>query len=313
VVEVPREACDDPSCLEHRRPEDDDTVRPKAVLRANAVYLERIDGYLRAIADIEPPSQSDPQLHIHRRRLIKALRVTLKKWADPLLGVSPRSRRPEAEASVHAEQVAARANAARKKREATAGDDSADSPSEVSPSTELLGARIGELLGPATQGLRTELSSVSESTAKLDHEAGKHDGSDAHIEGCALCAAYWAMTDEEQEALERAELAAERKAEREAAKVRAAWIAKNPDAIAWRCADCEAEFTDGDADQGQGPLLECGECESRFTYQAEGSNRCPDCNRFAAKVADLACPECGEGGLEEVNEGDAEAPEAGLR
>jgi DNA-directed RNA polymerase subunit RPC12/RpoP len=160
--------------------------------------------------------------------------------------------------------------------EAPVGDGSADSSGEVSPSA--------------------------------DHEAGKHHNKD--IEGCALCDAYWELTDEEQEAVDRAELAAERKAERAAAKVRAAWIAKNPEAIAWRCAACEAEFTDGDADAGQGTLLECGECGTRFTYQAEGSNRCPDCNRFAAKVADLACPECEAGGLEEVNEGDVRESES---
>jgi len=189
--------------------------------------------------------------------------------------------------------------------EAPVGDDSADRPGEVSPFTELVEDRTGELLAPATQDQRTEPSSASESAAKLDHEAGKHHNKD--VEGCALCDAYWELTDEEQEAVDRTELAAERKAERAAAKVRAAWIAKNPDAIAWRCAACEAEFTDADGDGGQGSLLECGECGTRFTYQAEGSTRCPDCNRFAAKVADLACPGCEEGGLEEVNEGDPAA------
>lgn len=80
-------------------------------------------------------------------------------------------------------------------------------------------------------------------------------------------------------------------------------------AVAYRCSDCDGEYSEEDADQGQGPLYECGECGTRFTRDdsADGnSNRCPDCNRFAAKVADLACPECGGGELEPAEEDDAD-------
>jgi len=111
----------------------------------------------------------------------------------------------------------------------------------------------------------------------------------------------------EPEASYAAALAAERKETRAVARTRAAWIKNNPDAIAWLCADCGAEYTDDGADQGQGPLYECGDCGTRFTRDgsADGdSNRCPDCNRFGAKAADLACSECGEGELEVVGPGD---------
>lgn len=148
-----------------------------------------------------------------------------------------------------------------------------------------------------------------------DHEAGSHPDPE-YVHGCPLCEAdhgrhadleeyvAFCASCEAAEAAQEADYAVRVKAERKA-RARDAWIAANPDAIAWRCASCEVEFTDADADQGQGGLYECGECGSTFSRgnSADGdSNRCPDCNRFGAKLADLACPECGEGELEPIGD-----------
>jgi DNA-directed RNA polymerase subunit RPC12/RpoP len=157
---------------------------------------------------------------------------------------------------------------------------------------------------------------------KADHEAGKHvefaegcppceddhgrhAGLEEFVVGCAGCEAAEEALNAALEAEYAARLKADRKAEREAARLRAAWLAANPEAIAWRCAGCDAEFTDADADQGQGALYECGECGSPFSRgnSADGdSNRCPECNHFGSKLAEFACPECNEGELEPVGE-----------
>ena len=143
----------------------------------------------------------------------------------------------------------------------------------------------------------------AEGCPPCEDDHGRHVGLEESVVGCASCE----DAEEALNAKEEAEFAvrrkAERKAAREEARLRAAWLAANPEAIAWRCEGCEAEFTDEDADQGQGPLYECGECGTQFTRDnsADGdSNRCPDCNKFGAKMADLACPECGEGELEPI-------------
>lgn len=136
-----------------------------------------------------------------------------------------------------------------------------------------------------------------------DHEAGRHADLDEYPDGCAPCDAEAEKQSAEDEARYRADAKARAKAARAAERTFAAWIAANPDAIAYRCASCGEEFTGEGADQGQGPLYECGECGSPFTRDgsADGdSNRCPDCNKFGGKLADLACPECGEGELEPV-------------
>lgn len=73
----------------------------------------------------------------------------------------------------------------------------------------------------------------------------------------------------------------------------------------YECQACEAQFNDGD--EG-GPLYECSRCGTTFTQEesADGeSNRCPNCNIFAAKVADLTCPECQS---DEVEHGQFLAP-----
>lgn len=55
------------------------------------------------------------------------------------------------------------------------------------------------------------------------------------------------------------------------------------------CPHCDEEVDAYDL----GPAAyECGTCGSQFT--SDESNRCPDCNRFAAKLADASCPECDE-------------------
>lgn len=144
--------------------------------------------------------------------------------------------------------------------------------------------------------------------AARDDHAGHADLEDLVV-GCVECEAEGEALEVAAEATYRAQAKAERKLEREQAKARAAWILANPDAIAWRCDGCEAEFTDEAADQGQGPLYECDDCGTRFTRDgsADGDgNRCSDCNKFGGKIADLACPDCGDGGLEPV-EPEAEA------
>ena len=73
----------------------------------------------------------------------------------------------------------------------------------------------------------------------------------------------------------------------------------------YECQACEHQFNDGD--EG-GPLYECSRCGTTYTRDesADGdSNRCPNCNIFGAKVADLTCPECQS---DEVEHGEFLAP-----
>lgn len=88
--------------------------------------------------------------------------------------------------------------------------------------------------------------------------------------------------------------------------------AATDDPMAYRCSACSQEYTEEEAaDQDQGPLYECSRCGNQFNQDgsADGSsNRCSDCNIFAAKIAELACPECGEGELEPID--DHRDPEA---
>jgi len=73
----------------------------------------------------------------------------------------------------------------------------------------------------------------------------------------------------------------------------------------YECQACDHQFNDGD--EG-GPLYECSGCGTSFTREdsADGdSNRCPNCNKFGAKVADLTCPMCQS---DEVEHGEFLAP-----
>ena len=38
----------------------------------------------------------------------------------------------------------------------------------------------------------------------------------------------------------------------------------------------------------------CGNCGTEFTYADEGTHRCPDCGKFAAKMDGDFCSSCGE-------------------
>jgi len=77
---------------------------------------------------------------------------------------------------------------------------------------------------------------------------------------------------------------------------------ENGDSFTCECSECEAKFIDTSDAQ---PLYECSSCGSIFTEENSadgGSNRCPDCNKFAAKISDLGCPECGQGEIEEIKQ-----------
>lgn len=67
----------------------------------------------------------------------------------------------------------------------------------------------------------------------------------------------------------------------------------------WVCPGCDHVF---DEEPELTTLYECGNCGTTFSKEDEGSNRCPDCGKFAAKQDDGGCPECGEAweGLEAV-------------
>jgi hypothetical protein len=67
----------------------------------------------------------------------------------------------------------------------------------------------------------------------------------------------------------------------------------------WRCLNCD-EVTE---DAPQGPLYECNACGTQFTRDgsADGSShKCPDCNKFATKLAAYGCDICGEGEMEAI-------------
>ena len=70
------------------------------------------------------------------------------------------------------------------------------------------------------------------------------------------------------------------------------------DIAAYQCQSCDT-IVEEPADD---PIHDCRQCGNTFvrSQSADGeSNRCPECNRFAAKTAHHSCPEC-EGELQEV-------------
>ncbi len=147
---------------------------------------------------------------------------------------------------------------------------------------------------------------LCEAAREADHNAGRHADLQEYVRGCPLCDAEEEAAEANERAASKATAAAERRAERDAARVRAAWLRDNPDAIAWRCASCGVELTEDEADQDQGPLYECGSCGATFSLAGSAdaeSNRCPECKQFGRKLAVLSCPACEEGGLEPVGPG----------
>lgn len=65
-----------------------------------------------------------------------------------------------------------------------------------------------------------------------------------------------------------------------------------------RCLTCDHI---ADADDATSPLYECGSCGEMFDNMVKSdSHRCPSCNKFGSRVADRACPECGEGEVEDI-------------
>lgn len=63
----------------------------------------------------------------------------------------------------------------------------------------------------------------------------------------------------------------------------------------YKCQSCEA-ITDMEPET---PLYECGQCGT--TFSGDEGNRCPDCNKFAARSEEgNACDSCSEGACEEI-------------
>jgi rRNA maturation endonuclease Nob1 len=62
-------------------------------------------------------------------------------------------------------------------------------------------------------------------------------------------------------------------------------------APAYWCTACDEEIDDPE------PGYECASCGEQFvrSNSSDGeSNRCPTCNKFGAKIADVVCPSCFE-------------------
>lgn len=58
------------------------------------------------------------------------------------------------------------------------------------------------------------------------------------------------------------------------------------------CPTCEIVFID--PDDPPGPAYECGNCDNTWHREEEETHRCPECGKFATKVADHCCPLCYE-------------------
>lgn len=59
---------------------------------------------------------------------------------------------------------------------------------------------------------------------------------------------------------------------------------------AWSCGDCNTI-----CEESAGPLYQCGNCQIEFNRDSSSdgsSHRCPDCNKFSARIADNSCPDC---------------------
>lgn len=58
----------------------------------------------------------------------------------------------------------------------------------------------------------------------------------------------------------------------------------------WYCEPCEMFYDDEEA-EADGPLYECQHCGNTFNMGEAGSHQCPQCNKFASKLSDVACPQ----------------------
>lgn len=70
--------------------------------------------------------------------------------------------------------------------------------------------------------------------------------------------------------------------------------------VAYKCDSCDELSETCEAES----IYECGTCGSSFlrSNSSDGdSSRCPSCNKFSSKLADSACSQCQEGGVEEVS------------
>ena len=69
----------------------------------------------------------------------------------------------------------------------------------------------------------------------------------------------------------------------------------------WGCENCDFVVQDPADNDEITPLYEC-ECGTVFNRanSANENHQCPDCNKFAKKLADHACPECGDCELVEM-------------
>jgi hypothetical protein len=57
----------------------------------------------------------------------------------------------------------------------------------------------------------------------------------------------------------------------------------------WQCPE-EKEHIWTEDDDVHEPLYECADC-GVFSRRDTGDHRCPECNKFGAKVEDYSCPE----------------------
>lgn len=69
---------------------------------------------------------------------------------------------------------------------------------------------------------------------------------------------------------------------------------------ALKCTSCDHLCRE---EEVESPLYSCDNCGTE--YDRDGSmdgmsNRCPECNRFGAKLSDWACPDCSEGEMVKV-------------
>jgi len=78
-----------------------------------------------------------------------------------------------------------------------------------------------------------------------------------------------------------------------------------PETFQFRCEACEHLFNEDEAGAAKYACSRCGQEFTRDESADGDSNRCPECNIFAALIADMTCPECGS---EEVEEGEFEGP-----